>query len=119
MRAGQAPLRVLDLTDELAFQGARLLVGLGADVVRIEPMAGAMGPALVTAALTSAARTSAGPLPHGVYPAAGQDRWVAIAVQDQAQWRALAALIGQLPGDDAALAAWTPTSSWRRCAAPV
>lgn len=27
-------LRVLDLTDELAFQGARLLVGLGADVVR-------------------------------------------------------------------------------------
>ena len=37
MRAGQAPLRVLDLTDELAFQGARLLVGLGAEVVRIEP----------------------------------------------------------------------------------
>ncbi|MGW4801271.1 CoA transferase, partial [Nonomuraea sp. NPDC004297] len=29
-------LRVLDLTDELAFQGARLLVGLGADVVRVE-----------------------------------------------------------------------------------
>ena len=32
-----APLRVLDLTDELAFQGARLLVGLGADVVRVDP----------------------------------------------------------------------------------
>ena len=77
------------------------------DLSQLEAMAGAMGPALVTAALTSAALTSAGPLPHGVYPAAGEDRWVAIAVQDQAQWRALAALIGQLPGDDATLAAWT------------
>src|SRR3954468_19249367 len=32
----RAPLRVLDLTDELARQGARLLVGLGADVVRVD-----------------------------------------------------------------------------------
>ena len=32
-------LRVLDLTDELAWQGARLLVGLGAEVVRVEPAA--------------------------------------------------------------------------------
>ncbi|MFD6620001.1 hypothetical protein ACFWFB_32690, partial [Streptomyces albidoflavus] len=38
------PLRVLDLTDELAFQGARLLVGIGADVVRTESGAG-LGPA--------------------------------------------------------------------------
>ncbi|MER7196976.1 CoA transferase, partial [Streptomyces sp. NPDC000188] len=34
--ADPSPLRVLDLTDELAYQGARLLLGLGADVVRIE-----------------------------------------------------------------------------------
>jgi crotonobetainyl-CoA:carnitine CoA-transferase CaiB-like acyl-CoA transferase len=27
--------------------------------------------------------------PHGVYPAAGDDRWVAIAVADEAGWRAL------------------------------
>ncbi|HWC83540.1 MAG TPA: CoA transferase [Pseudonocardiaceae bacterium] len=33
-------LRVLDLTDELAWQGARLLVGLGADVVRVDPAEG-------------------------------------------------------------------------------
>ena len=32
-----APLRILDLTDDLAFQGARMLVGIGADVVRVEP----------------------------------------------------------------------------------
>ena len=38
------PLRVLDLTDELAFQGARLLVGLGAHVVRTDSGAG-LGPA--------------------------------------------------------------------------
>jgi crotonobetainyl-CoA:carnitine CoA-transferase CaiB-like acyl-CoA transferase len=30
------PLRVLDLTDPLGFQAARLLVGIGADVVRVE-----------------------------------------------------------------------------------
>ena len=27
--------------------------------------------------------------PHGVFPAAGTDRWVAIAVRDDAEWRAL------------------------------
>lgn len=27
--------------------------------------------------------------PHGIYPAAGDDRWVAIAVRDDAWWRAL------------------------------
>ncbi len=33
--------------------------------------------------------------PHGVYPAAGKDRWVAIACRTDAQWRALCAAIGQ------------------------
>jgi benzylsuccinate CoA-transferase BbsF subunit len=28
-------------------------------------------------------------VPHGVYPAAGDDRWIAIAVDGDAQWRAL------------------------------
>ncbi|MGH0038430.1 MAG: CaiB/BaiF CoA transferase family protein [Myxococcota bacterium] len=28
--------------------------------------------------------------PHGIYPCAGQDRWVAIAVRDEHAWRALA-----------------------------
>jgi len=32
--------------------------------------------------------------PHGVYPALGEDRWVAIAVFDQAQWEALVAVMG-------------------------
>lgn len=35
--------------------------------------------------------------PHGVYPALGDDRWIAIAVFDQAQWEALVAAMGS-PG---------------------
>jgi crotonobetainyl-CoA:carnitine CoA-transferase CaiB-like acyl-CoA transferase len=33
--------------------------------------------------------------PHGTYPAAGQERWVAIAVGDDEQWRALCDVIGR------------------------
>jgi len=32
--------------------------------------------------------------PHGVYPAAGSDRWLALAVRDDAQFAALAGVIG-------------------------
>ena len=34
-------------------------------------------------------------VPHGVYPSAGSDRWVAIACQDDTQWHRLAAVIGR------------------------
>ena len=63
-------------------------------------------------------------VPHGVYPAAGDDRWIAAAVLDDAGWRALCAVAG-LPTAwqaedasmrrahydeiDAAVAAWTTT----------
>ena len=32
--------------------------------------------------------------PQGVYPAAGEDAWIAITVRSDAEWRALAELIG-------------------------
>jgi crotonobetainyl-CoA:carnitine CoA-transferase CaiB-like acyl-CoA transferase len=32
--------------------------------------------------------------PHGVYPAAGEDQWVAIAVTDDEAWRALSGAVG-------------------------
>lgn len=32
--------------------------------------------------------------PHGVYPAAGEDRWLAIAVASDEEWQRLAAIIG-------------------------
>jgi crotonobetainyl-CoA:carnitine CoA-transferase CaiB-like acyl-CoA transferase len=61
--------------------------------------------------------------PHGVYRCAGDDRWVAIACQDDAAWRALADLVGRphlgalATGDrlagrrelDAVVEAWTTT----------
>ncbi len=60
--------------------------------------------------------------PHGVYPAAGDDRWIAVAVHNDDAWRGLLAATGILPGAaldteperraaqaaiDAALGAWT------------
>jgi crotonobetainyl-CoA:carnitine CoA-transferase CaiB-like acyl-CoA transferase len=39
-------------------------------------------------------------VPHGVFPAAGTDKWISIAVTDDAMWPALARLIGL---EDAAL----------------
>jgi benzylsuccinate CoA-transferase BbsF subunit len=33
--------------------------------------------------------------PHGAYPCAGDDRWIAIACGDDAQWRALCGVIGR------------------------
>ena len=32
--------------------------------------------------------------PHAIYPCAGEDRWIAIAVHDDAEWRALCAAMG-------------------------
>lgn len=42
--------------------------------------------------------------PHGVFPAAGEDAWVAIACQDDAAWPVLRDLIG-LPNDEDLLSA--------------
>lgn len=37
--------------------------------------------------------------PHGCYPCAGEDTWIAIAVEDDAAWGSLCELIPQLAGD--------------------
>jgi crotonobetainyl-CoA:carnitine CoA-transferase CaiB-like acyl-CoA transferase len=42
--------------------------------------------------------------PSGVYPVAGEDRWIAIAAPDEASWQALAAHAGQEWSDDARFA---------------
>jgi crotonobetainyl-CoA:carnitine CoA-transferase CaiB-like acyl-CoA transferase len=96
-------------------------------------MAASMGPALLEAELgegtTGCFRTAEQPnrhsrmVPHGVYPTSGEDRWLALAVRGDAEWRLLAghtgvpelaALASLGPADrrahedeiDAALAAW-------------
>ncbi len=33
--------------------------------------------------------------PHGVFPCAGEDRWIAIVVEDEMEWRALAVTVDQ------------------------
>ncbi|GIW13472.1 MAG: CoA transferase [Tepidiforma sp.] len=69
-----------------------------------------------------------GRVPSGVYPAAGDDAWVAVEVESDAQWAALARLVGDpaladpalgalpareanRPAIDAALARWTSARS--------
>jgi crotonobetainyl-CoA:carnitine CoA-transferase CaiB-like acyl-CoA transferase len=77
---------------------------------RVTPRAGNRHPAFV---------------PHGVFPSAGTDKWVSIAVTDDAMWPALARIIGIDDGAlataagrrvqedriEAAIAAWTVTRS--------
>jgi crotonobetainyl-CoA:carnitine CoA-transferase CaiB-like acyl-CoA transferase len=115
-------------TLELLAQGR----GGHVDLSQLEAMAATMGPAVVETALGDPvpdSRTAGQPnrsptaVPHGVYPAAGEDRWVAVAAQDDARWRALVDLgagTAAVSRDadlatrrahedeiDAALAAWT------------
>ncbi|WP_217709558.1 CoA transferase [Amycolatopsis sp. Hca4] len=68
------------------------------DLSQLEAMAATMGPAVLGSPRST---------PHGVYPAAGDDRWVAIAPQDETQWAALRTLAGLPPEETDALAAWT------------
>jgi crotonobetainyl-CoA:carnitine CoA-transferase CaiB-like acyl-CoA transferase len=69
------------------------------DVSAREVASSLLGEALLVAAAGGTPRRTGnadpGQAPHGVYPALGEDRWVAIAVAGDAEWRALAALIGQ------------------------
>lgn len=55
--------------------------------------------------------------PHGIYPVAGKDRWIAIAVTTDAQWRALLDTLGQ----PAALAAprWSDLAERHRASAEL
>ena len=59
-----------------------------------------LGPALLDYTVngrvqTRAGNTDAGFAPHGVYPAAGEDRWIAIACRDDNDWRNLCAAMGR------------------------
>jgi benzylsuccinate CoA-transferase BbsF subunit len=38
--------------------------------------------------------------PHGVYPVRGEERWIAIAVADDEEWRALCRVLGWSPADE-------------------
>ena len=63
------------------------------DVSQIEAMAQVIGDLFAEAPDDKPGNDDPLMAPHGVYPAAGEDRWVALACEDDAQWRALAAAL--------------------------
>ncbi len=123
----------------LAVLGAlwqRRRTGRGAcvDLSQLETVASLLGPILLERAIdgaTSVAVGNASPegpaAPHGVYRCAGDDRWLAVTVLDDAQWRGLRSALGDpawaadarfataagrvahAPEIDGLLAAWTRT----------
>jgi len=76
------------------------------DLAQSEAAQHFLSPALLDYAANGRVMTRAGNrdphlCPHGVYPAAGDDRWISIVCQDDAQWCALAAAMRRpdLAGD--------------------
>ena len=64
------------------------------DQAQLESALHFLGPALLDYAVNGrvqrrAGNDDAGMAPHGVYPTQGEDRWIAIAVQSDAQWQTL------------------------------
>ncbi len=69
------------------------------DVSAREVASSLLGEALLLAAagrpVSRQGNDDAAMVPHNVYPAAGADRWLSLAVRTDAQWAALARLIGR------------------------
>jgi crotonobetainyl-CoA:carnitine CoA-transferase CaiB-like acyl-CoA transferase len=92
------------------------------DISQFESTVSVIGPFVMEASGGVRRRTRAGncvddAAPHGVYPARGHDRWVAISVRDDTAWRGLCSLAGEQPFTsrgrhdvhDDEIAAWTRT----------
>jgi crotonobetainyl-CoA:carnitine CoA-transferase CaiB-like acyl-CoA transferase len=93
----------------------RRATGEGAlvDVSAREVASSLLGEALLLAAAGEAPHRTGNDhprmAPHGVYRAAGEDRWVSIAVGTNEERRALAEIVGGSDLSDEALSAWTRT----------
>lgn len=79
---------------------ARTGMGQHIDMSQAEAALHFLGPAALDFAANGRVATATGNrdpslCPHGVYPAAGADSWVAIAVRDDTDWRALCAVLGR------------------------
>lgn len=69
------------------------------DMAQVEPTISAVGPAVLEASITGMSPGRAGnrhpvAAPHNVYRCAGPDRWIAIAVTQDAHWSALVDVLG-------------------------
>ena len=74
--------------------------GQHVDVAQLEAALHYLSPALLDYTVNGRVASRAGNAdpdlaPHGVYPAAGEDRWVAVACQDDAAWPALCRVLGR------------------------
>lgn len=72
------------------------------DIAQTEPTLALFGPWILNTALNGRVddrRGNSHPdmAPHGLYPCAGSDRWIAIAVADDVQWSAFCTAMGILP----------------------
>jgi crotonobetainyl-CoA:carnitine CoA-transferase CaiB-like acyl-CoA transferase len=70
------------------------------DLAQRETMASMIGEAFVASSLRGQEPVHRGNrsdrwAPQGIYPAAGDDQWIAVSVRDDAEWRALARLLGR------------------------
>lgn len=68
------------------------------DIAQTEPTLALMGPWILNSAFNGRVddrrgNTHPDMAPHGVYPCDGEDRWIAIAVADDAQWLSLRAAL--------------------------
>lgn len=69
------------------------------DFAQTEPMLSLLGPTFLDLTVNGRLQQRRGndhpwAAPHGVYPAAGKDRWIAITVMDDRQWQALVQAMG-------------------------
>jgi benzylsuccinate CoA-transferase BbsF subunit len=69
------------------------------DFAQTEPMLALLGPTFLDLTVNGRLQQRRGNVhpwaaPHGVYPCAGEDRWIAITVMDDAQWAALVRVMG-------------------------
>lgn len=79
------------------------------DFAQTEPMLSLMGPTFLDLTVNGRLQQRRGNdhpwmAPHGVYPCAGQDRWIAITVATDHQWQALAEAMGR--------PAWAQEARW-------
>lgn len=111
---GEAPIGMLNFGYGDPNAGAHALVALTAalwsreqsgqgqhiDMAQIEAILSVIPEPLIDQIWNGRAATTKGnrrkdQVPHGIFPALGQDQWVAISIRDDADWSKLVALMGQ------------------------
>lgn len=97
-----SPRYVAVLIAAALWERGRHGVGQHIDVSQIETGVYSLSEWIVRASasgesLARAGNRRAGAAPHGVYPCAGDDAWIAIDVETDAEWHALVAVMGAPP----------------------